>query len=325
MKTALVTGIRGQDGSYLAEHLVALGYKVYGLVRSDTEPPSWLAPIAHRVELVPGDMRDDASLESAFDKARPDEVYNLAGQTSVPTSWQMPEQTFDVNVGGLARLLEIVERRRPNTRLYQASSADMFGNVDGRCHELTPLRPTSPYGISKMAAHQLCEAYRRRGIYAVSGILFNHESPRRRPEMVTRKITRAVAAWARGDRTRLKLGNLDARRDWGFAGDYVKAIHAMLQQPTPKDYVLGTGTSHSVADFLAQALAALRVLSGRRLAVTKLEEWVEIDPCLMRAGEIHDARADAAQARRDLCWRPKVEFPALVRMMLQADLKAAAA
>jgi GDPmannose 4,6-dehydratase len=324
MKTALVTGIRGQDGSYLAEHLAGLGYKVYGLVRSDADPPSWLAPIAHRVELVRGDMRDEASLDSAFQKARPDEVYNLAGQTSIPTSWQIPDETFDVNVGGLARLLHIIERRRPQTRLYQASSADMFGNVDGRCHELTPLRPTSPYGISKMAAHRLCEAYRRRGIYAVSGILFNHESPRRRPEMVTRKITRAVAAWARGDRTRLKLGDLGARRDWGFAGDYVKAMHAMLQPPAPKDYVLGTGKSHSVADFLTQALAALRTLNGKGLEVTRLEEWVEIDPRLLRVGEIYDARADAAQARRDLGWKPNVEFPALVRMMLRADLRAVA-
>jgi GDPmannose 4,6-dehydratase len=293
VKTALVTGIRGQDGSYLAEHLVGLGYKVYGLVRSDTEPPSWLAPIADRIELVRGDMRDEASLEMAFQKARPDEVYNLAGQTSVPTSWEAPDQTFDVNVGG-------------------------------RCHELTPLRPTSPYGISKMAAHRLCDAYRRRGLYAVSGILFNHESPRRRPEMVTRKITRAVAAWARGDRTRLKLGDLAARRDWGFAGDYVRAMHAMLQQPEPKDYVLGTGKSHSVADFLAQALAALRALNGKELAFWKLEEWVEVDPRLLRVGEIHDARADAAQARRDLGWTPDVEFRALVRMMLQADLEALA-
>ena len=166
MKTALITGITGQDGSYLAEYLVGLGYRVYGLVRSDAGLASWLSPIADRLELVRGDMRDHASLEMAFEKARPDEVYNLASQTSVPTSWELPDQTCDINVGGLARLLQIVERRRPYTRVYQASSSDMFGDVDGSCHELTPLRPTSPYGISKMAAHRLCDAYRRRGIYA---------------------------------------------------------------------------------------------------------------------------------------------------------------
>jgi len=324
MKTALITGITGQDGSYLAEYLVGLGYRVYGLVRSDAGLASWLSPIADRLELVRGDMRDHASLEMAFEKARPDEVYNLASQTSVPTSWELPDQTCDINVGGLARLLQIVERRRPYTRVYQASSSDMFGDVDGSRHELTPLRPTSPYGISKMAAHRLCDAYRRRGIYAVSGILFNHESPRRRPEMVTRKITRAVAAWAHGDRTKLKLGDLGARRDWGFAGDYVRAMHAMLQQPLPKDYVLGTGKSHSVGDFLAQSLAALRLLNGKGLAFSTLEEWVEIDPGLLRVGEIHNARADAAQARRDFGWTPNVGFPALVRMMLEADLKALA-
>ncbi|MGH7347308.1 MAG: GDP-mannose 4,6-dehydratase, partial [Candidatus Rokuibacteriota bacterium] len=235
MTTALVTGITGQDGSYLAEHLVDLGYRVFGLVRRDPGPMSWLAPIADRIELLHGDLRDEASLDAAFQRAWPDEVYNLAGQTSVPRSWERPDQTLDINVGGLARLLHIVERRRPDARLYQASSSDVFGNVDGRCDETTPLCPTSPYGISKMAAHRLCDAYRRRGIYAVSGILFNHESPRRRPEMVTRKITRAAAAWARGDRTKLKLGDLQARRDWGFAGDYVKAMHAMLQPPGPED------------------------------------------------------------------------------------------
>jgi len=324
MTTALVTGITGQDGSYLAEYLVGLGNKVYGLVRRDPGATSWLAPISDRIELLRGDLRDEASLDAAFRRAWPDEVYNLAGQSSVPTSWEMPDQTFDINVGGLARLLSIVERRRPDTRVYQASSSDVFGNAEGRCNEQTPLRPTSPYGISKMAAHRLCDAYRRRGIYAVSGILFNHESPRRRPEMVTRKITRAAAAWAHGDRTKVKLGDLGARRDWGFAGDYVRAMQAMLQQPAPKDYVLGTGISHSVADFVAQTLVELHTVKGDELAISTLEEFVEVDPRLLRVGEIRDSRADAARARQKLGWEPDVDFPGRVRMMVQADVEALA-
>jgi GDPmannose 4,6-dehydratase len=322
MATALVTGITGQDGSYLAEYLVGLGYRVYGLARRDPGSSSWLDPIADRIELLRGDLRDADSLDAAFQKAWPDEVYNLAGQTSVPRSWELPDQTFDVNVGGLARLLQIVERRRPGTRVYQASSSDVFGDVTGRCNEATPLSPTSPYGISKMAAHRLCDAYRRRGLFAVSGILFNHESPRRRPEMVTRKITRAAAAWARGDRTKLKLGDLQARRDWGFAGDYVRAMHAMLQHAVPSDYVLGTGTSHSVADFVTQTLAELRAVPGGACAFSTLEECVEVDPGLLRVGEIRDSRADAGRARRELGWTPRVDFPALVRMMVRADLEA---
>ena len=198
----------------------------------------------------------------------------------------------------------------------------MFGNVDGLCSEATPLNPTSPYGVSKTAAHRLCEVYRQRGLFAVGGILFNHESPRRGPEMVTRKITRAAAAWAHGDRTKLKLGNLQARRDWGFAGDYVKAMHAMLQQPAARDYVVGTGESHSVAEFVAQVLAELRTLDGRACPFATVEECVEVDPALLRTGEIHDLRADAALARRTLGWKPEVDFPALVQMMVRADVEA---
>jgi GDPmannose 4,6-dehydratase len=322
VKTALITGISGQDGSYLAEHLLSLGYRVYGLVRRESGAMRWLAPIADQTELLYGDLRDATSLEVAFRKAWPDEVYNLAGQVFIPASWELPEETFDINVGGLSRLLTIVEGRRPDTRVYQASSSEVFGNVDGRCNEATPHNPTSPYGISKMAAHRLCQVYRQRGIYVVGGILFNHESPRRGPEMVTRKITRAAAAWARGDRTKLPLGNLEARRDWGFAGDYVKAMHTMLQQPAPKDYVIGTGESHSVADFVAQVLVELRALNGGRFVFSTLEECVEIDPRLLRTGEIRDLRADAALARHELGWKPEVEFSELVRMMLRADVEA---
>jgi GDPmannose 4,6-dehydratase len=322
MKRALITGISGQDGSYLAEYLLQLDYQVFGMVRREPGTMRWLEAIRDRVELLYGDLRDTQSLEVAFHKAWPDELYNLAGQVFVPTSWECPAETFDINTGGLARLLLIVERRKSDTRVYQASSSEMYGNVDGFCRENTRFQPTSPYGISKMAAHRFAETYRARGIYAVGGILFNHESPRRGPEMVTRKITRAAARWAAGDKTKLKLGNLEARRDWGFAGDYVKAMHAMLQQPTCKDYVVGTGESHSVAEFATLVLAGLKERFHGRFTNAKLEDFVELDSRLLRTGEIHDLRADPTLARTELNWNPKVDFPALVNLMVQADLAA---
>src|ERR1700688_1045025 len=281
MKRALITGISGQDGSYLAEYLLQLGYQVFGIVRRGPGTMRWLADIQDRVELLYGDLRDTESLEVAFHKSWPDEVYNLAGQVFVPTSWECPAETFDINVGGLARLLSIVEPQKPDTRVYQASSSEMYGNVADFCGENTRFQPNSPYGVSKMAAHRLAEIYRARGVYSVGGILFNHESPRRGPEMVTRKITRAAAGWAAGDKTKLKLGNLEARRDWGYAGDYVKAMHAMLQQSAPKDYVIGTGESHSVAEFVTLVLAELGNRMNGRFANAKLEDFVEMDPRLL--------------------------------------------
>jgi len=325
MKRALITGISGQDGSYLAEYLLQLGYQVFGIVRREPGTMRWLEGIRNRVELLYGDLRDSQSLEVAFYKSWPDEIYNLAGQVFVPTSWEIPAETFDINVGGLARILSIVERLKPDTRVYQASSSEMYGNADGICSEKTQFKPTSPYGISKMAAHKLTDIYRTRGLYTVGGILFNHESPRRGPEMVTRKITRAAAGWAAGDKTKLMLGNLEARRDWGFAGDYVIAMHAMLQQPAPKDYVVGTGASHSVAEFVTLVLAELQNRSNGRFANAKLEDFIEVDPRLLRTGEIHDLRADAGLARAELQWKPKVDFPSLVRLMVQADLAAGSA
>ncbi|PYU10716.1 MAG: GDP-mannose 4,6-dehydratase [Acidobacteria bacterium] len=321
MKRALITGISGQDGSYLAEYLLQLGYEVYGLVRREPQSMRWLEPIRDQIELLYGDMRDATSLEVAFRKAWPDEVYNLAGQVFVPTSWECPSETFDINVGGLARLLKIIAEQKPETRIYQASSSEMFGNADEVCTEHTPMNPTSPYGASKMAAHRLLAVYRGRGLFAVGGILFNHESPRRGPEMVTRKITLAAARWMHGDRTKLKLGNLEARRDWGFAGDYVGAMHAMLQRPEPKDYVIGTGKSHSIAEFIAQVLAELNGCNGNAES-GRIEDYVEVDPRLFRTGEIHDLRADASVARMELGWKPGVDFPGLVRLMVQADLAA---
>jgi GDPmannose 4,6-dehydratase len=323
MKKALITGVAGQDGSYLAEYLLSLGYQVFGLARRESGDLPRLRAIRGRIEVLYGDMRDEASLNAAFQQASPDEVYNLAGQAFVPASWEVPAETFEVNVGGLARLLKIIEKHKPFTRIFQASSSGMFGNADGLCNEDTPLNPTSPYGTSKMFAHRLIEVYRARGLYAVSGILFSHESPRRTPQMVTRKITLAAAAWASGDKTKLRLGNLQARRDWGFAGDYVKVMHAMLQQQTPKDYVIGTGESHSVAEFVAEAFAVVQ--GGRGEArLDALADFVEVDPRLVRHGEaIASLRADAGRARRQLGWRPEVDFPGLVKMMVEADLAAA--
>ena len=257
MKKALITGISGQDGSYLAEYLLDMGYSVYGMVRRETGTMRWLSPIQDKIEILYADMRDTASLEVAFAKASPDEVYNLAGQVFVPTSWQIPAETFDINVGGLARLLNIIERQKSDTRIYQASSSEMYGNLNGLRNEQTPLAPTSPYGVSKTAAHRLCGVYRERGIFAVGGILFNHESPRRGPEMVTRKITLAAADWAQGKKNKVKLGNMQARRDWGFAGDYIRAMHAMLQEEKPNDYVIATGESHSVYEFVVEVLHCL--------------------------------------------------------------------
>jgi len=319
MKKALITGISGQDGSYLAEYLLELGYQVYGLVRRESGTMRWLTHIEDRIELLYADMRDTASLEVAFAKASPDEVYNLAGQVFVPTSWQMPAETFDINVGGLARLLNIIERQKPDTRIYQASSSEMYGNLNGLRNEQTALTPTSPYGVSKTAAHKLCEVYRARGIFAVGGILFNHESPRRGPEMVTRKITLGAADWAQGKKNKLKLGNMQARRDWGFAGDYVRAMHAMLQQEKPNDYVIATGESHSVYEFVVEVLHSLDLLPAGSNVADVVNEYVEVDPKLFRTGEIHDLRGDASLARRALNWQPEVDFKGLVRMMVEAD------
>jgi len=323
LRRALITGISGQDGSYLAEYLLDLGYEVWGLVRREPQTSRWVEKIAHRIEFVYGDLRDEESLKVAFQKAWPDEVYNLAAQVFVPTSWECPAETFDINVGGLARFLQIVERQKPDTRVYQASTSEMFGNVGAICSEQTPFRPMSPYGTSKMAAHRLAAVYRNRGLFVLGGILFNHESPRRGLEMVTRKITRAAARWILGDRTKLKLGNLHSRRDWGFAGDYVKAMHAMLQHDTPRDYVIGTGISHSVEDFLQQVLIELKKICRERDVPRTIEDWVEVDSQFLRTGEIHDLRADSSTARKELGWQPTVDFPQLVKMMVEADLASA--
>lgn len=322
MKTALITGILGQDGTYLTEHLLGLGYRVFGIVRkapfSSPFASRWMMKQLwkDRVTFLSGDMRDEASLRTAIRKSWPDEIYNLAGQVYVPLSWEMPEHTFDVNVGGLSRLLKIVEHEKKDTRVYQASSSEMYGNHEGACDDTTPMAPTSPYGISKYAAHRLVGVYRSRGLYVVAGILFNHESPRRGHEMVTRKIARHVAEWSQGSKKPLQLGNTDSCRDWGFAGEYVKAMHKMLQQDKPDDYVVGTGQSHSVADFLFTAAACAGV------PAEFVRDNVQRDARLVRVQEIYDMRANNEKIRRVLGWEPEVGFTELVDMMVKAEIEA---
>jgi len=320
MKKALITGALGQDGTYLTEHLLDLDYEVFGIARKNPSLSDWALNFAaensKRVTYLYGDMRDEVSLRTAFRKAWPDEVYNLAGQVFVPLSWKMPVRTLDINSGGLLRLIRIVSEEKPDTKIYQASSSEMYGNHEGACDDETPFNPTSPYGFSKLSAHRLADLYRERGVYTACGILFNHESPRRGMEMVTRKIAKQVAAWANGDESIMGLGNVESRRDWGFAGEYVKAMHMMLQQEDPDDYVVGTGESHSVNDFLLKAAELAGVSADFVVAHTKTDER------MVRTQEIFNMRANNEKIERVLGWRPMIKFERLVEIMVQAEMAA---
>jgi GDPmannose 4,6-dehydratase len=315
MKKALITGIAGQDGSYLAEYLLSIGYEVFGIIRSELSAATNLGHIMDRIQLFYGDLTDYLSILAALKKSEPDEIYNLAGQPFVPNSWICPAETFDVNTSGLARILEIVERTDRRIKVYQASSSEMYGNHNGACTEATPMLPTSPYGVSKLASHHLCRVYRDRGLYVVGGILFNHESPRRGPEMVTRKITQHIAGWLLGGKEPLRLGNIEVRRDWGFAGDYVRAMHLMLQQEKPRDYVIGMGETHSVREFLNASLREARI------PYASVENLITFDPAFVRENEIYYLCADAHKAHTELGWEPQADFDQLVRMMVQSDLE----
>jgi len=315
MKTALITGITGQDGSYLAELLLDKGYRVYGMTRrASVATDERIAHIADRLTLIPGDLLDEASLVSAIRTAQPDEVYNLAAQSFVPTSWNQPVLTGDLTGLGVARMLEAVRQVKPDARFYQASSSEMFGKVREEPQtERTPFYPRSPYGVAKCYGHFLTVNYRESyDLYAVSGILFNHESPRRGPEFVTRKITLGVARIAAGLADTLPMGNLAAKRDWGFAGDYVEAMWRMLQQDVPTDYVIGTGVTHDVMEFCAIAF--------RRAGLGDWQRYVRTDPTLYRPAEVDHLRADASRARAELGWAPSTDFEGLVEMMVDADL-----
>jgi len=314
-RTALITGITGQDGSYLAEFLLGKAYEVVGVVRR-TSHDSYerIGHLLDRVHIVPADLLDQHSLTSVVRDAKPDEVYNLAAQSFVPTSWAQPVLTGEFTALGVTRLLEAVRLAHPAARFYQASSSEMFGKAqETPQRENTPFYPRSPYGVAKVYGHWITVNYRESyGLYAVSGILFNHESPRRGLEFVTRKVSHGVARIVKGKSRDLELGNLDARRDWGFAGDYVDAMWRMLQQPKPADYVVGTGQTHSVRELCEVAFAH---------AGLDWKQHVKVDRRFVRPAEVDLLQADPSKARRDLGWTPRTSFAELVRMMVDADLE----
>jgi GDPmannose 4,6-dehydratase len=314
MKRALITGITGQDGSYLAELLLEKGYEVHGMVRrSSTEKFDRITQIVDRVELHQADLLDQLSIINVVSQVRPHEVYNLAAQSFVPTSWQQPLLTGEFTALGVTRMLEAIRQVDSKIRFYQASSSELFGKVrETPQNEMTPFYPRSPYGVAKVYGHFITVNYRESyGLYAVSGLLFNHESPRRGLEFVTRKITHAAASIKLGLASELRLGNLDAHRDWGFAGDYVDAMWRMLQQPEPEDFVIGTGQSHSVREFVEQAFSYLDL---------DWTQYVIQDPEFFRPAEVESLIADPSRAREKLQWEPKTSFPELVRMMVDADM-----
>jgi len=314
LPTALITGITGQDGSYLAEFLLAKGYRVVGIVRrSSTTPYERIAHLVDQVELVSADLLDQTSLTDAVGAAAPDEIYNLAAQSFVQTSWTQPVLTGEFTALGVTRILEAMRKASPKARFYQASSSEMFGKVQATPqNEHTPFYPRSPYGVAKVYGHWITVNYRESfGLYAVSGISFNHESSRRGLEFVTRKVTDAVARITLGLATELRLGTLDARRDWGFAGDYVDAMWRMLQQPTPEDYVVGTGRTWSVRELCETAFGAVDL---------DYRKYVVQDPRYMRPAEVDVLVADPTKARKQLGWSPTVSFQELVAMMVEADL-----
>jgi GDPmannose 4,6-dehydratase len=313
-KRALITGITGQDGSYLAELLLEKGYQVTGLVRRSSAPNLWrIEHLLDRIELRPGDLLDQLSLMKVIAEVRPQELYNLAAMSFVPASWDQPMLTGEFNAQGVTRVLEAIRQVDPEIRLYQASSSEMYGKVrEVPQTELTPFYPRSPYGVSKVFAHYITVNYRESyNLFAASGILFNHESPRRGLEFVTRKVTDGAARIKLGLADSLSLGNLDAQRDWGFAGDYVRAMWLMLQQGQPDDYVIATGESHSVRELVEVAFDRVNL------------DWnkhVRLDPRFLRPAEVDHLIGDSSKGRAALGWRPEVDFPGLVRMMVDADL-----
>jgi len=315
MKRALITGITGQDGSYLAELLLEKGYEVHGMVRRSSEEKfERLAHLRDRIRLHHGDLLDQFSLASLLQSVKPDEVYNLAAQSFVPTSWSQPVLTGEFTALGVTKVLEAIRHTAPHVRFYQASSSEMFGKVrEVPQHEDTPFYPRSPYGVAKAYGHFITVNYRESfGLYAVSGILFNHESPRRGLEFVTRKVTHGVARIKQGLARELRLGNLDAKRDWGFAGDYVRAMWMMLQQPKPEDFVVASGQAHTVRELVELAFDHVGL---------DWEKHVVVDPAFVRPAEVDLLIGDASRAREKLGWAPTVDFPGLVRMMVDADLE----
>jgi GDPmannose 4,6-dehydratase len=313
-RKALITGITGQDGSYLAEFLLKKNYRVYGLIRrSSTINFERISHLQDQIELIPGDLLDQSSLITALRTTEPDEVYNLAAQSFVPTSWSQPVLTGEFTALGVTRLLEAIRVVNPTIRFYQASSSEMFGMVEhSPQNEFTRFYPRSPYGVAKLYGHWITvntrESY---GLFACSGILFNHESPRRGVEFVTRRVTYGAARIKLGLQGKLKMGNQDAERDWGFAGDYVEAMWLMLQQETPDDFVIATGETHTVRRLLEIAFTHVGL---------DYRKFVETDSALLRPAEVHHLRGDYSKARRKLGWKPTVSFEKLIEMMVDSDL-----
>ena len=313
-RRALITGITGQDGSYLAELLLEEGYEVFGMVRrASTENFDRISHLIDRITLVQGDLLDQFSLVSVLETAQPNDVYNLAAQSFVPTSWRQPVLTAEFTAVGVTRMLEAIRQVDPAIRFYQASSSEMFGDVrEVPQTESTSFYPRSPYGVAKVYGHFITVNYRESyGLYAVSGILFNHESPRRGLEFVTRKISDAVARIKLGLADELRLGDLDPKRDWGFAADYVRAMWLMLQQEEPADYVVATGEQHTVREFVELAFG---------YAGLDWERHVVRDEQLVRPAEVFDLVGDASKAQRELGWEPRMSFPELVQLMVDADI-----
>jgi GDPmannose 4,6-dehydratase len=314
-KRALITGITGQDGSYLAELLLDKGYDVYGIIRRLSAPNVWrIQHLLPRITLLQGDLLDQLSLIKAVDQSQPDEFYNLAAMSFVPSSWDQPMLTGEYNAQGVTRALEAVRSVNPKIRFYQASSSEMYGRVrEVPQTEMTPFYPRSPYGVSKVFGHYITVNYRESyDLFAVSGILFNHESPRRGIEFVTRKVTDGVARIKLGLEKKLMLGNRDACRDWGFSGDYVKAMWLMLQQDKPDDYVVATGEAHSVQELVEVAFAHVGL---------DWQEFVGVDERYLRPAEVDHLIGDPAKAKKDLGWEPSVDFKGLVHMMVDADIE----
>src|SRR2546426_5380300 len=314
-KRALITGITGQDGSYLAEVLLEKGYEVVGMMRRSSAANLWrIQHLVDRITLKPADLLDQLSLLRLIENVRPHELYNLAAMSFVPASWDQPMLTGEFNAQGVTRILDAVRRVDPGIRFYQASSSEMFGKVRQTPQtELTPFYPRSPYGVSKVFAHYITVNYRESyDLFAVSGMLFNHESPRRGIEFVTRKVSDGVARIKLGLADTLSIGNLDAHRDWGFAGDYVRAMWLMLQQDRPDDFVIATGVSHSVRELVEEAFGC---------AGLDWRKYVVQDPALVRPAEVDLLIGDASKARRQLGWEPTLDFKGLVEMMVDADIE----
>jgi GDPmannose 4,6-dehydratase len=314
-RSALITGVTGQDGTYLAEHLVSQGYEVHGLIRGQNNPRAAVVRrLVPELRLIDGDLHDQSSLIAALEATHPDEVYNLGAISFVALSFKQAINTGEITGLGVTRMLDAIRLVNPAIRFYQASSSEMFGKVrETPQNELTPFHPRSPYGVAKVYGHHITVNYRESyGLFAVSGILFNHESPRRGLEFVTRKITDAVARIKLGLESELRLGNLDAQRDWGFAGDYVRAMHLMLQQDEPDDFVVATGETHSVREFLELAFGH---------AGLRWQDHVVVDERFLRPADVAVLAGDAAKARRVLGWAPTVSFPELVAMMVESDLR----